>query len=192
MAPIAATGLLDAIAFGALAAGVMGHVAPVVMSVTAFSGSAQFAMVGVLREDGTIAAALLSAAALNARYLALSAAVTGGSRAGRAASCLLLTDAAWAVAEGSRSRLVGAGATDLVAWVFGTFVGVMAGSALADPHALGLDAAFPALFLWLLREHIGWSAALGAGAALALTPVLPPGLPVVAAGLLAAGAGARR
>ena len=59
MAPLAAAGVLDGAAFGALAAPVMGHVAPVVMSLTAFSGSAQFATVAVLRDDGTLLAALL-------------------------------------------------------------------------------------------------------------------------------------
>ena len=185
MLPIAVAGVPDGVAFGALAVAVMGHVAPVVMSATAFSGSAQFATVAVLREDGSLGAALLSAFALNARYLAMSAGVPGPSRWARARACLLLTDAAWAVAGGSRSRLVGAGATDLASWTFGTVVGVVAGGALADPQALGLDAAFPALFLWLLRDQLGWQAALGAALALALTPLLAPGLPILVAGLLA-------
>jgi predicted branched-subunit amino acid permease len=40
MLPIAVAGLPEGVAFGVLAASVMGHVAPVAMSLTAFSGSA--------------------------------------------------------------------------------------------------------------------------------------------------------
>lgn len=192
MAPIAFTGLFDGAAFGALAAAVMGSVAPIAMSLTAFSGSAQFATVAVLRDNGTLAAALLSAAALNSRYLAMSAAVPGPTRWARARACLFLTDAAWAVSEGSRERLIGAGSLDLLGWTLGTTAGVLFGSSLADPQALGLDAAFPALFLWLLRDHLGPMALLGAAIALALTPLLPAGLPILIAGLVAGTIGARR
>src|SRR5919198_72330 len=52
MLPIAVAGLPEGVAFGALATSVMGHVAPVAMSLTAFSGSAQYATVSVLRGGG--------------------------------------------------------------------------------------------------------------------------------------------
>jgi predicted branched-subunit amino acid permease len=198
MAPIALSGLIEGAAFGALAATVIGHVAPVVMSLTAFSGSAQYGSIAVLRDGGTLAAALLAAAALNARYLALSALVAaaiGGSRWRRAAACLLLTDAAWAVVADrpSGSRLAGAGTMDLVCWSAGTAIGVVAGRALPEAQTLGLDAAFPALFVWLLRDHLGAREAVaGAALALALTPLLPAGLPLLVAALLVALSGARR
>jgi predicted branched-subunit amino acid permease len=192
MLPVAAAGLPEGIAFGALAASVIGDLAPVAMSVTAFSGSAQYATVSVLRDGGTLAAALLAAAALNVRYLAMSATVPGRSRRQRAAACLLLTDAAWGVAEGSRGRLIGAGATDFTSWSTGTAIGALGGSLLGDPARLGLDAAFPALFVWLLRDHLGGLALLGAVVALVLTPLLAPGLPILAAGLAAAVIGVRR
>src|ERR1017187_778043 len=76
MAPLAVGDVLDGVAFGALATAVLGKLAPVVFSATAFSGSAQYATVSVLRAHGTPAAALLAAAALNIRYLAMSASVT--------------------------------------------------------------------------------------------------------------------
>lgn len=195
MAPIAVADVVDGVAFGALAVAAMGHVAPVVMSLTAFSGSAQYAMLAVLRGHGTLAAALLAAAALNARYLAISAVVAArvpGSRWRRAACCVLLTDANWAVADdGPPARLAGAALTELAAWSLGTMIGVACGGALGDPARLGLDAAFPALFAWLLRDQLrdrpGVLAALGgATIALALTPLLPPGLPVLLAGIACA------
>ena len=69
---------------------------------------------------------------------------------------------------------------------------MLGGSLLGDPARLGLDAAFPALFVWLLRDHLGVLALLGAVVALVLTPLLAPGLPILAAGLAAGVIGARR
>ena len=68
----------------------------------------------------------------------------------------------------------------------GTAVGVHAGDALGNPKSLGLDGAFPALFLALLvpqlRARRALLAALVGGAiALVLIPVTPPGTPIVAA-----------
>jgi len=76
------------------------------------------------------------------------------------------------------------------AWVLGTVVGVVAGGALGNPESLGLDAIFPAFFLGLLaaelrRPHAVATALVGGGIALALTPLLPAGLPVLLASLAA-------
>ena len=81
-------------------------------------------------------------------------------------------------------------------WTTGTAIGAFAGDLVADPESLGLDAAFPALFLALLwpqvRERSRLLAALGGAAiALALMPFTGPGIPIVAASL-ACLVGARR
>lgn len=94
--------------------------------------------------------------------------------------------------EQHHARLPGAGATDLAAWTLSTVIGVLLGGVLGEPAALGLDAAYPALFVWLLRDHLGPMALLGGALALALTPLLAPGLPVVVAGLAAGAIGAAR
>jgi predicted branched-subunit amino acid permease len=70
--------------------------------------------------------------------------------------------------------------------VLSTTLGALAGDLLGDPERLGLDAAFPALFLALLvpqlRNRTAVAAALGGAAvALALVPVAPAGVPIVAA-----------
>jgi predicted branched-subunit amino acid permease len=67
-----------------------------------------------------------------------------------------------------------------------TAVGSVVGSALGDPSELGLDAAFAALFLALavpyLREREAVEAALVAATiTLLLIPVVPSGVPLVAA-----------
>ena len=63
---------------------------------------------------------------------------------------------------------------------------MVGGEALGDPVALGLDAAFPALFLALLtlqltKRRAVVAALLGAGIALALVPIAPAGVPIIAA-----------
>ena len=64
------------IAFGILASAAgLGTLAPIVMSATTFAGSAQFAAASVLDNGGSVAAAVIAAVLLNARYLAISLAV---------------------------------------------------------------------------------------------------------------------
>ena len=77
-----------------------------------------------------------------------------------------------------------------------TAVGALGGEAL-DVRALGLDVAFPASFLALmgpaLRTPTGRRVGLVAGVvAVALTPLLPAGLPILVAGLVAVPVGLRR
>ncbi|HEV3378335.1 MAG TPA: AzlC family ABC transporter permease [Thermoleophilaceae bacterium] len=182
------------ISFGVLAqAAGMGAEASIVMSLTTFAGSAQFAVVSVLGAGGTAAAAIGAAVLLNARYAPMALAASSAFRGGRLRRLLeaqLLVDESWALSrrEGGFDRrvLIGAGAALYVGWSGGTAVGVVAGDSLADPATLGLDAAFPALFLALvaplLRNRDALAAALlGAGIAICLTPITPAGIPVIAA-----------
>jgi 4-azaleucine resistance transporter AzlC len=180
--------------FGVLArAAGVDALAAIVMSATTFAGSAQFAVVSVLGAGGTAAAAIGAAVLLNARYAPMALAASGAFRGGpirRLLEAQLLVDESWALSsrDGGFDRrvLVGAGAVLYLGWNAGTAVGVLAGDSLTDPATLGLDAAFPALFLALLapllRDRIAVAAAaLGAAIALALTPVTPAGVPVIAA-----------
>ena len=195
IAPLLPAVILFGISFGVLArdAG-MGVIAPVVMSATTFAGSAQFAVASILDEAGGAVAAILAAIFLNARYAPMSIAAgpafTGPSWR-RFFEAQLIVDESWALAarEGGRFErpvLLGAGLTLFPFWVGGTALGVVGGELIGDPARLGLDAAFPALFLALLvsqvRSHQGVAAALtGVLIALALIPVLPAGLPIVVA-----------
>lgn len=194
VAPIAIAVFAFGASFGILArdAG-MGVAAPIVMSLTTFAGSAQFAVVSVLGAGGTAAAAIVAAVLLNARYGPMALAASNVFRGGplrRLLEAQLLVDESWALSNrGGRFDLkvmLGAGALLYVGWNAGTAIGVAAGDSLADPATLGLDAAFPALFLALLAPLVlsrrGMAAALlGAGIALTLTPLTPAGIPVIAA-----------
>jgi branched chain amino acid efflux pump len=194
VAPIAIAVVAFGASFGILArdAG-MGTIAPIVMSLTTFAGSAQFAVASVLESGGAVAAAVAAAVMLNLRYLAVGVSVAPSLEGGRLRRLLvaqLAVDESWAVSQRDgrvdRDRMIGAGLVLMVAWCAGTVAGVVGGGALGDPSDYGLDAMFPALFLALLVGQIDGRrarvAALAGGLiALALTPVLPPGLPIVAA-----------
>jgi 4-azaleucine resistance transporter AzlC len=194
VAPIALAAAVIGMSFGILArdAG-MGVVAPIVMSLTTFAGSAQMAAVTVMDDGGAVAAAVAAAILLNLRYVAIGISVAPslrGRRVRRLAESQLATDESWAISQDrgrvDRERLIGAGLVLLVAWTTGTVAGVFGGSVLGDPATYGFDAMFPALFLALLVGQLGdgrarAAALAGALIALALTPVAPPGVPIVAA-----------
>jgi len=203
-APIGIAAFAFGLSFGVLARSAgMGRLAPVVMSLTTFAGSAQFAAASILAAGGGVAAAVAAAVLLNLRYgpMGLSAASTlEGPWWRRALAAQLVVDESWAIAQRDgridRHLLVGAGLLLAVGWVGGTAVGALAGDLVADPASLGLDAAFPALFLALLAGQIKgrsrWLAAIGGALiALALMPVAGPGVPIIAASL-ACLVGARR
>ena len=171
-----------------------GKLAPVVMSLTTFGGSAQFAAVSVISAGGAAAAAAMAAVLLNARYLAIGFSVAPHLPAGRLSRFFranLVVDESWAVAlrpDGStdQARLLGAGLAIYVFWAVGTVIGVLGGNSLGDPESLGLDAAFPALFLGLMAPMVRdrkamLAAVLGGAIALAPVPVARPGIPIVAA-----------
>ena len=186
------------VSFGVVAEPVMGSWAPIVMSAIVFAGASQFGVTSVLASGGSAATAIATGAMLNARFLPMglaAAAALRGSRLRRALEGQTIVDASWALAARGergfdREVMLGATVPQYPGWVLGTVVGVVAGGALGDPEALGLDAIFPAFFLGLLAAELRRPRAvptvLIAGViALALTPVLPAGLPVLLASLAA-------
>lgn len=193
--PIAVTVALFGVSFGVLArAADMGVVAPIVMSATTFAGSSQFAVASILDEGGGLVAAIVAALLLNARYAAIGVSVAPlfrGPRLKRLLESQLIVDESWALSartDGTFDRriLLGAGLMLYAGWVLGTALGVLGGGFLGDPETLGLDAAFPALFLALLvgqlRTGRAVAAALAGGAiALVLLPFTPPGVPIIVA-----------
>jgi 4-azaleucine resistance transporter AzlC len=196
--PFAFAALLVAISFGVVARPVMGSAAPIVMSVLVFAGSAQFAALAVLAAKGGALAAIVAGVLLNLRFVPMGIAIASSLThrpIGRAARGQAIVDASWALASRGEGRfdidyLLGATLVQYPAWVAGTVLGVLGGSLIGDPKALGLDAIFPAFFLGLLVPELRRSearsvAAFGAAIALALIPVAPAGVPIIAASLAA-------
>jgi predicted branched-subunit amino acid permease len=193
---VAVAGMLVGVSFGVLAEPLMGEVAPIVMSAAMFAGSAQFAATAVLSAGGGAVAAIVAGVLLNARYAPMGIALAPSLRGGplrRAAIGQTMIDFAWAAANRGGGRfdpafMVGVSAPCYVLWVVGTALGVFAaGDLIGDPGALGLDAIFPAFFLCLLVEgelrpgSPALVAGMGSIVALALIPLTPAGVPIIAA-----------
>jgi predicted branched-subunit amino acid permease len=202
-----------AISFGALsvAAGLsVGQTQ--VLSAVMFTGASQFAFVGVVAAGGGLVAAVVTAWLLGLRNglygLHLATVLSPPGRVGErlrgvrrlgAAHFTIDETTAMAMAyepdvEQSRRAFWATGWSVFLLWNLGTLLGAAGAAALSDPEVLGLDAAIPAGFLALLWPRLvdrsAWALA-GASAvlALALAPVLRPGVPVLAgAGLAIAGA----
>ena len=197
-APFAVAGGLLATSFGVLARDVgMPAWAAILMSAIVFAGSAQIAALGIIGAGGGLGSAIGAAALMNSRFLPMGVAIgpsLPGNAAARAAQGQTVVDASWAIAsdgEGGfdRALLFGSSAIQYTTWVGGTALGALGGSVLGDPAALGLDAIYPAFFLALLIGELRGSrvaqgvALAGALIAFVLVPLVPPGVPVLAASL---------
>ena len=169
-----------------------------VMSLLVFTGASQFAAVGVIESGGSMGSALGSAlllAARNAAYGVAMAPTMARRPLGRrliAAQLVIDESTAMATAQPGRAAREHAfwatGVAIFVCWNLATLLGAVAGDAIGDPEALGLDAAFPAGYVALavphLRSRQGKVAAVcGVLIALALVPLAPAGVPIVAAAL---------
>ena len=193
--PFAIAGGLLSLSFGVVSQDVgLSPAAAIAMSLIVFAGSAQFAALSILASGGSIGAAIVAAGLMNSRFLpmgiALAPSLPGGPLK-RAAQGQTVVDASWALAiraDGTfdRGLLFGSTAIQYVAWAIGTTAGVLFGDALGNPEDLGLDAVYPAFFVFLLiaelrnRRAVG-AAAIGCLIALALVPFAPAGVPVLAA-----------
>ncbi len=204
--------LADAIvgaSFGAIAvSGGLPAWVPIVLSLLVFAGGAQFAAVGVVLAGGSAVAAVLAALVLNARLLPFGFAVADvldGRWWTRLLGAHLMTDESVAFAlrhhDRQRRRAVfwTCGVALFASWNVAVVLGVLAGRAIGDTGALGLDAAFPTVLLALILPALAdratrRSALLGAVVAVAATAFLPAGVPVLLAllGLLPAARSAAR
>ncbi|GAA5052123.1 4-azaleucine resistance transporter AzlC [Thermocatellispora tengchongensis] len=178
---------------------------PMLLSVVVFAGAAQFLFVGLVASGGNPVAAVVAALLVNARHLPFGFAVgdvLGRGWGSRIAGSHLMVDesVAFALAQQDPARRRAAywacGIGLFGFWNIGVVAGAYAGTVITDTGAFGLDAAFPAVLLALvlpaLKERGVRRAALaGAALALAATPFLPAGLPVLLAllGLLAVARG---
>jgi 4-azaleucine resistance transporter AzlC len=201
--PVAASIILGAavgvfgVSFGVLAVASGLSVAKTcALSLLVFTGASQFAAVGVIGTGGSALAAIGSAlllAARNGAYgLVLAPDIRGPWWRRLVAAQLVLDETtAMATAQPTRPARVRAfwatGIAVFLCWNIGTLLGALGGGVIGDPAALGLDAAFPAGFVVLMAPHVRRlegkvAAALGAGIALVLVPLTPPGVPIIAAG----------
>jgi len=172
-----------------------------VLSLLMFSGGSQFALIGVLAGGGVAVgpSAIAAATLLGARntlYAIRMSPIIGPGFLKRVAAGQLTIDESTAVATAQttlRAQRIGFWATGLiifVGWNLTTLLGALVGDLLGDVRQYGLDAAAAAAFLGLLwprlKELQPIVVAIGAAVvATVLTPWLPPGLPILAAALVA-------
>lgn len=169
------------------------------LSLLVFTGASQFALVGALAAGGnplTAAAGAFFLGVRNAFYGLRLSQLLALPRAVRPFAAHWVIDETTAVALAQptrRSVRIGFTVTGLslyVLWNLTTVLGALGAEAIGDTEAWGLDAAPPAVFLALLapmlktgveRAVAGLAILLGLG----LLPVLPVGVPVLAAALAA-------
>jgi 4-azaleucine resistance transporter AzlC len=185
--------------FGAISIG-SGLTLPqtMVLSLVMFTGASQFAFVGVAASGGSPFAAVPAALLLgmrNAFYGVPISEILHPRGFARLWTAHFVIDETTAMAIGQatpRARRFAFWTTGMILfslWQLGSLAGALVGRAV-NPTDIGLDAAAPAVFLALLwpmlrRQEGRWVALGGAAVALALIPVAPPGIPVIASAVVA-------
>jgi len=172
------------------------------LSLLMFTGASQFALVGVLASGGSPFAAVGSALLLGTRNtiyglrLAELLAYRGWRRVAAAHWVIDETTAVTVRESGqelSRLAFVSSGSALFLFWNLSTVAGALGAQSFGPVLQAALDSVVPAAFLALLWPRLVRGADLlreqrivaagGAGIALALTPILAPGLQIIAAAL---------
>ncbi|MCK9905608.1 AzlC family ABC transporter permease, partial [Frankia sp. Cpl3] len=171
------------------------------MSFIVYAGSAQFTALSMLAERADLWAIVLATLLLNSRHLlmglSLSPHYQGFTRWQMNVLAFFLTDEQYAITlnrlrhhPSHAAYITGVCASLYIGWTGGTLIGTIAGQWIPDPDALGLGFSFTAMFLALayyqLTSFVRLLTFLCCGAvAVELALVLPNGLHLLAAGLLA-------
>jgi len=200
---------LYGVSFGALAV-VLGFSVPqaMVLSLVMFSGASQFAFIGIMASGGIAAAgaAIASAGLLGVRnglYALRLSPLIGPGFVRRAVAAQLTVDESTAVAisqSGTQTARHGFWSTAIVlyvGWNVATLVGALAGNAIGDVRAWGLDAVAAAAFLALLWPRLSARepvviAAVAAVLTVVLVPFVPPGIPILVVSFVAIAAAVYR
>ena len=171
------------------------------LSLLAFSGASQFAVVGVMGAGGTAIAGIATAALLGVRnmlYALRMAPLLRVSGFKKVIAAQVTIDESTGVAlsqeklgtEAMKQGFWLTGFGVYIFWNIFTLLGALGAKAMGDPSAWGLDAAVPAAFLGLVWPRLTnkLERALAVGAlvlAVLLSPVLSAGLPIISTVVLA-------
>lgn len=178
------------------------------LSLLTFSGASQFAVIGVLGAGGSAISAIATASLLGVRnglYGVIMAPRLKVRGVKRIIAAQITIDESTGVALGAEKRgesamrhgfwLTGFGV--FLFWNLFTLAGALGAQAMGDTRAWGLDSAVSAAFLGLvwprLENNRDRALAIASVAfALAMTPILPAGLPIIASAFIAIAVGLRR
>lgn len=196
-----ATGLYG-ISFGALAvASGLDLSQTMALSLLMFSGGSQFAFIGVFATGGSasLGAAVASAWLLGVRngfYAVRMAPILRKVGLAKLIPAMVTIDESTLVSisqEGLKKQRLGfwlTGGFVYLFWNSATLLGAILGSTIGDVSHFGLDAAAAAAFVALIWARLDTAkarvvAGISIALAVALTPVLPAGIPVLVAGISA-------
>lgn len=201
IAPLIAAVIPIGLVFGAAAAtkGLTAAEAGL-MSALVFAGGSQFVAMDIWTHPASWAGVGFAALLVNIRHVLMSASLgtkmQAFGSASRYLSMLFLADEIWAMAEfrAKAARLTplwfaGLVAPFYLAWILAGIAGASLGALLGDPVVLGLDFAFPAVFIVLVMGF--WkgpetgAVLIASGAAAVLTQHFVPGVWYIAAGAVA-------
>ena len=166
------------------------------LSLLLFSGASQFAVVGVMEAGGSAISAIATGSLLgfrNGLYGLKMAPILKLRGIKKVIAAQLTIDESTGVAigqeprgeEASRYGFWATGIGVYVFWNLFTLFGAIGAQAIGNPSAWGLDAAVPAAFLGLVWPRLidnksRLVAITAALLALALTPIAPAGVPIIA------------
>lgn len=177
------------------------------LSLLTFSGASQFAVIGVIGAGGSAISGIATASLLgfrNGLYGVLMAPILKVRGFKRLVAAHITIDESTGVSFSQEARgpeamregfwLTGFGV--FFFWNLFTLAGALGAKAMGDPSAWGLDAAVPAAFLGLVWPRLKNStdktlAIIAAIFAIATTPFLPAGLPIIGTAVIAVIAGLR-
>jgi len=177
------------------------------LSLLTFSGASQFAVIGVVGAGGGALSGIATASLLGIRnglYGVLMAPILKVRGFKRMIAAQITIDESTGVSLSQESRgeaamregfwLTGFGV--FIFWNLFTLAGALGAKAMGDPSVWGLDAAVPAAFLGLVWPRLKNSsdkllALIAAAFAIATTPFLPAGLPIIGTAVIAVIAGLR-
>ena len=204
--PLALGAALYGTAFGLLAAQAgMSNLQTGMMGAFVFSGSAQFIAVERLAAGAGAFTALIAGIALNLRMLLMTASLrdvlADSPLWQKVLGVHMTTDESWALFHAARAKgrptsywyLIGAGTGMWLFWLASTLAGVTFAAALPEPRALGIDFAFTAAFIAILRGMWGgprdllpWAVAATTVAGLHSLSPLEPSWALVVGGIAGA------
>jgi predicted branched-subunit amino acid permease len=177
------------------------------LSLLTFSGASQFAIIGVIGAGGSAISGIATASLLGIRnglYGVLMTPILKVRGTKRLVAAHITIDESTGVSLSQEPRGVEAmrqgfwltGFGVFIFWNLFTLAGALGAKAMGDPSAWGLDAAVPAAFLGLvwprLKNTTDKSLAIVAAIfAVATTPFLPAGLPIIGTAVIAIIAGLR-
>jgi len=167
---------------------------PLLLACTVLAGGSEFLFFGIMAAGGGPIAAALAGLVVNLRHFpyGLSMPDVFGTGKRRFLGFHLIIDESVAFALGpgdlakKRAAYWMCGLGIALTWPLGAAVGALLGTVIPDVDAFGMDAVFPAVLLALilpaLRDRMTRRAALaGSAIAVAVTPFVPAGFPVLIA-----------